>query len=113
MITEKKEELKKLCENKKDITIGSQFILTITGIARHEDGTVFYQCNQFNENDLMTYDELERMIPVDKDTLSYENGYRGGFQDGFETALIKHVFDFLCNTCEKEEPAENDEESDI
>ena len=111
MTNEKNEELKKLCENKKDITIGSQFILTITGIARHEDGTVLYQCNQFNENDWMTYDELERMIPVDNDTLSYENGYRVGFKEGFETALVKSVFDFLCSMSEGKEPTENGEET--
>ncbi len=94
-----KEEAIELCKNKKDIEVGDQFILTITGVAETEEGETLYQCNQFSENDWMRYEELERMIPVDKDSLCYENGYKVGFKDGYEAAQEKdrkYMVDFIC-----------------
>ena len=95
-----KEEAIKLCKNRKDIHIGDQFILTISGIAKNEEGDTLYQCNQFSENDWMRYEELERMIPVDKDSLCYENGYRVGFINGYESAQEKareYMVKFVCD----------------
>lgn len=106
-----REELKKQCENKREIHVGDQFILTITGVAEFPSGRKMYECNQFTENSFMNREELENMIPVDKDALCYTNGYRTGFMDGYKQAQeksSKYLVDFICDMYKDNEKQEEE-----